>query len=265
MSQSFRLVQLFALCVFFMGALEAKVATPDEGKPLGVYVGGFGGWGFSKVDVTQKGTAFLPASAGGTLYVDATGSSKDNSFGFGGLHLGYEWLDSWMLTPGVELEGYYYASTQKAADLVNDSVRLSHHDFSDTFPMRVGVILANFVLSYSNEYVIPYISPGIGVGITSIHNADSKQIKPLEAGINHFNSDPDASDSSFAVQGKVGLRFPIWKYVRPFIEYRFLYLCPLTYTFGSTQYPTHPETSDWDVKFTNFYHNLFSIGIDFTF
>lgn len=262
-----RLHQIILLGLFLITSLEAKnlSTNAEKDKPLGIYVGGFGGWGFSNTHVSQKGTAFLPASSGGTLSVDATGTSKDSSFGFGGLHFGYEWLGAWYLIPGVELEGYYYAGTQKADDLQNNSVRLTHHDFSDTFPMRVGVILANFVVSYPNKYIIPYISPGIGVGITHVHDADSKQIKPLEVGINHFNSDTNSSDSSFAVQAKAGLRFPVWTYVRPFIEYRFLYLCPLHYIFGSTQYPTHSSTSEWKVKFSNYYNNLFSIGIDFTF
>lgn len=237
----------------------------DSTNPLGIYFGGFGGYGFSSTHVSQKGTAFLPASVGGELSVDATGSSKDSGFGFGGLHLGYEWNDIACVAPGIELEGFYYAGTQKAHDLVNDSVRLTHHDFNDTFPMRVGTILVNLLVSYPNRYIIPYLGAGLGVGITGVHDANSKQIKPLEVGINHFNSDTSSSDSTFACQAKGGFRFPLTKYFRPFIEYRFLYFSPLHYTFGSTQYPTHAPTSSWKVRMSRFYQNLFSIGVDFTF
>lgn len=256
--QSTRAIALGLICCL---PLKAQ----DTPAPLGLYFGGFGGWGVSNTHMSQEGTAYLPAASGGELSVDATGTAKDHSFGFGGLHLGYEWFGAWVLTPGIELEGYYFASTMKAKDLQNDSVRLSHHDFEVTLPMRSGVILANILLSYPNKYAEPYISPGIGVGITHIHDADSKQIKPLEVGINHFNSDTSASSSSFALQAKAGVRFPIWEYVRPFVEYRFLYLCPLSYTFGATEYPTHSQTSSWKVKLSRYYTNLFSIGIDLTF
>jgi len=248
-----------------ISAMENKPSNASTKKPLGIYFGGFGGWGFSSADVSQKGMAFLPASSGGTLSVDAKGSSKDSGFGFGGLHLGYEWNGISYIVPAIELEGFYYAGTQKADDLVNDSIRLSHHDFSDTFPMRVGTILVNGLIAYSNQYLIPYLGVGVGAGITSIHDADSKQIKPLEVGINHFNSDTSSSNTTFACQAKGGFRFPITTYFRPFIEYRFLYFSPLNYTFGSTQYPTHSSTSSWEVRFSQFYQNLFSVGMDFTF
>lgn len=265
-----RTMKLLKIICLFCLLLGSKISAMENtskasSKPLGIYFGGFGGCGFSSADVSQKGTAFLPASSGGTLSVDATGSLKDASFGFGGLHLGYEWNDISCIIPAIELEGFYYAKTQKANDLVNDSIRLTHHDFSDTFPMRVGVVLADVLVAYANQYVSPYIGLGIGAGITNIHDADSKQIKPLEVGINHFNSNTSASNTTFAVQAKGGLRFPITHYCRLFIEYRFLYFSPLNYTFGSTQYPTHAPTSNWNVRLSKFYQNLLSIGIDFTF
>lgn len=52
---------------------------------------------------------------------------------------------------------------------------------------------------YSNK-VFPYIGVGAGVAFVSIKGLDSAN--PSEPGINHFNSDPDASDSAFAMQLK---------------------------------------------------------------
>ncbi|MGD2169630.1 MAG: hypothetical protein PVI40_05275 [Chlamydiota bacterium] len=259
---------LFFLILGSTAIAEDNKQKKNSDKPIGIYFGGFGGWGYFTADVAQKGTAFIPASSGGDLNVNAIGKSKNNEFGFGGLHIGYEWLSnkdkSWSITPGVELEGYYFSKTSKA-NLENSSIRLDFHEFADSFPMRIGVVVADGILALTNDYIVPYIGIGIGAGIISIHDADSEQTDPPEPGVNHFNSDPDAFDWSFAVQAKGGLRYQLFKYMRLFAEYRFLYVSPTNYTFGSTQYPDHVPTSNWDVRFSKMYTNLFSAGIDFTF
>jgi opacity protein-like surface antigen len=274
MSISYR----FRSCVFiFIGlvacinAAQAYDSSPkkkQDDKPMGIYFGGFGGGGFFSADVAQKGTAFFSQDAGGPLSVNAVGDTNASWFGFGGLHLGYEWLgdpeSSWHFTPGVELEGYYFSKT-KTADLDNPAERLDFHLFTDTFPMRTGVILASGILALTNHYVTPYVGLGIGSAMISIHGADSTQTDPPEPGVNHFNSDPDAFDWSFAVQAKGGLRYQLFKYMRLFGEYRFLYVTPTNFTFGSTQYPGHVATSSWKVRLSDMYYNLFSVGIDFTF
>jgi opacity protein-like surface antigen len=232
----------------------------------GFYFGGFGGWGSNSFDVVQKGIAFYLSPQGGPLVVDSDGKTNHNGYGFGGVHVGYEWLkkkpSKVSLTPAVELEGYYFAQTKKVT-LVNPTERLDFHEFEDTFPTRVGIIIADFVLALTNDYLTPYISGGLGAAIVSIRGADATQTEFPEPGINHFNSNSNAFNWAFAAQAKAGVRYSFFKHMRLFAEYRFLFIAENDYTFGHTVYPGHVATSDWTVTFDGIYNNLFSMGIDF--
>ena len=254
---------------------EQPSSTPEKEKPydpMGFYFGGFGGWGyrFSSNHATQSGTAFFPASAGGPLAVNAKGRLRSNSFGFGGVHFGYEWMQhhhpehSFRLTPGAELEAYYFAYSQKGDDLINPTVL--EHDFEDKFPMRAYTVLANATLAFDNNYtyVSPYIGGGVGTNMMWIHGATSTQTSPPEPGINHFNSKTHAFDWVFAVQAKAGLRYTFYDHYRLFADYRFHYASHSKYNFGATVYPSHVPTTKWKVKFRHALYNLFSAGIDFT-
>jgi opacity protein-like surface antigen len=249
---------------------DTKPPSNPISSSKGYYIGVFGGGGSSNAfDVEQKGTALYPSSKGGPLSVNAQGNGHNDSLGFVGLHLGYEWLPTsqskWYFTHALEVEGYY-ESTKKKATLTNPTDRLDLHQFKDTFPINMGVMLANWIIVLNNKSfwnISPYIGVGVGAGILSIHNAKSSQVAPPEPGINHFNSDPNASDWVFATQGKAGLRFGFFKHMRFFAEYRFLYLTSSDYTFGSTKYPTHVATTKWKVDFGGICNNMYVFGIDF--
>ncbi|MBS0626879.1 MAG: hypothetical protein JSS09_01560, partial [Verrucomicrobia bacterium] len=237
----FHLASFMALLSFTYSA-AAEESTLQEKTPsgaLGIYFGGFGGFAnSSSTYITQKGTAFFSADSGGPMSVNAKGSSNSSGIGFGGLHVGYEWLRNktggFCLTPGVELEGYYFTNT-KTASLNNPTDRLDSHKFKDSFPMRVGVALINGTLAFTNDYITPYIGVGVGANMVSIHSAKATQVEPPEPGINHFNSDTSAFNWTYALQAKTGLRYALSKYCRIFGEYRFLYLPSTNYTFGSTK------------------------------
>ena len=256
--------------LFLIASEQAPQENPSS-DPLGIYFGGFGGWTFpNNVTVTQMGTAFFPEISGGPLDVMAKGTAHGRTKGFGGLHIGYEWMNkinsSFRLAPALELEGSYFANTAKKADVINPSTRLDAHEFIDTLPMRIGTLLANGILEFNNDYISPFIGVGVGVGFVSIRNADSLQIDPLESTINHFNSDPSAYNTVFATQAKAGLRYRFLKHYRLSAEYRFMYLTSSNFTFGSTNYPdTHVPTSPWTVKVNGMAYNTFTLGIDFIF
>jgi opacity protein-like surface antigen len=241
----------------------------------GFYLGAFGGWGsFNDFQVTQSGVAmFSPtlnaAGIGGLtepLAIDAVGSVGNNSVGFGGIHLGYEWLvPAWGVTPAIELEGIYFSKTLEA-DLDNSSIVLTEHDFDDNFPTKTGVVLINGVLQlncFRMSVVHPYVGFGLGAAILSINGANSPQVNAPEPGVNHFNSNEDSSDWTFAAQAKAGLRFDVSEHVQLFAEYRFLYIGNTEFTFGSTYYPSHVPTTSWKVDFENMYANSGALGIEF--
>jgi opacity protein-like surface antigen len=257
-------------------ALSCTSALADDDcvcAPAGrTYVGVFGGGGCSSIaNVTQLGTALFPPIQGGPLEVHATGRSGTQGVGLVGLQIGHEWSSSsegcgWGLLPAVEVEGYYLAGTQRA-DLDNPGTRLPEHEFDDSFPMNNAVLLTNAVLSVRTPYkaLTPYVGGGIGAACISISGADSSQVNPPEAGVNHFNSGPNSSSWGFAAQAKVGLRIALTDHAYLFTEYRYLYVGSTTYIFGSTVYPTHVPTTDWTVHFNDMSHHLGVGGIGFSF
>jgi opacity protein-like surface antigen len=256
-------------------ACSSALADDDCGctpEGRGTYVGVFGGGGCSSInDVSQVGTALFPDSRGGPLAVNATGSSGNHGAGLVGLQIGHEWSagsagGGWALLPAVEFEGYYLGGTQ-GADLINPTTRLPEHRFEDSFPMDNAVFLTNVVVSLQTPYqgLTPYVGGGIGTACVSINGADSAQVSPPEPGINHFNSGPDSSCWGFAAQGKVGLRIALTQHAYLFTEYRYLYVSSTTYTFGSTQYPTHVPTTPWTVHFGDMSNHLGVGGIGFSF
>ena len=257
-----------------LSLMAANQPTGQQQKPdsdnYGIYFGGFGGVIFPyNVTVTQRGTAFYTEAEGGPLAVEATGHAKAQTKGFGGAHIGYEWMNEickgFRLAPALEIEGMYFANTSKRASLNNPTTRLPEHNFKDKFPTRIGTLLANGILEFNNDYISPYIGVGVGVGFVSIHNAVSTQVAPPEAGVNHFNTDRSEYNSLFATQAKAGLRYRFCKHYRLSAEYRFIYLTSSIFNFGSTSYPDHVPTSPWMVKLGPLAYNAVTVGFDFIF
>ncbi|MGV3739777.1 MAG: hypothetical protein ACO1N3_00585 [Gammaproteobacteria bacterium] len=80
-------------------------------------------------------------------------------------------------------------------------------------------------------------------------------------GINHYNSNANSTDTTFAAQAKAGLSFDLTNHISIFGEYRWLYFSNSSYTFGSTVYPTHVATSSWVVNLASQNYNLGAAGI----
>ncbi len=125
--------------------------------------------------------------------------------------------------------------------------------------------MANGILEFNNDYISPYIGVGVGVGFVSIHSANSSQVAPPEAGINHFNTDRSEFTSLFTTQAKAGLRYRFFKHYRLSAEYRFIYLTSSNVSFGSTSYPSHVPTSPWMLKLGGLAYNAVTLGFDFLF
>lgn len=245
----------------------------------GFYVGVFGGGGGSgNVNATQTGYALYPTGGPpdglGPLYVFAPGTASSNGAGLVGGQIGKEWSgwrlgaggNGWGLLPAAEFEAYYLRDTLQG-HLVNPTARLPEHEFVDTFPINSGVFLANAVFSLRTPLprVHPYAGVGVGTAYMSVHGADSTQILFPESGVNHFNSGPDASRWTFAMQAKTGLRFDVTQRIWLFSEFRFLNTQFTDYTFGSTVYPAHIATTDWNVHIGSINRYLAVGGIGFSF
>ena len=273
------------VCSFFLStgsAVYGGTMGAESVAPIGaMYIGAFGGGGaVSSDNLSQEGTAlynYKSVSAsinnGGPLAVNAIGKSNGSSLWVAGGHVGYRWparlLNSvnsnWTFAPATELEGYYLGgATLNGDDLNNDTARLDEHDFYVTYPMHTGVFLVNAILNVNHSNFgkfHPYVGVGAGTAVVSISGANSTQKTPSEPGINHYNSGSSDTTLAFAAQPKIGVSFDVNKTTNVFVEYRFLYLSATDFTFGSTVYPTHVATSNWDVKIGSQYYNMGTIGL----
>lgn len=265
--------------VTLAGAMGTEVAA----SPGTLYIGGFGGGGGAQsAALVQKGTALYNYDAvhvyldnAGPLAVNALGQSKSAGVWMAGGQIGYRFPDrslanfysDWTIAPAVELEGYYLGrSTMRGDDINNETDRLAEHDFQVTYPMNTGVFLVNFVVNSSTERLgnfHPYVGVGAGVAGVSISGANSLQTSPLEAGINHYNSDTSDMAIALAAQPKVGISWHLQDKTNVFLEYRFLYLSSTNFNFGSTEYPTHVATTNWNVRIGSQYFNMVTAGIQF--
>ena len=255
----------------------AGTMGPESVAPLDrLYIGAFGGGGgVTSGNLSQEGTAFYGASKGGPLAVNAKGEANSSSLWVVGGHVGYQWParllhhmgSTWTFAPATELEGYYLGgSTLRSDDLNNGTTRLVEHDFHVTYPMNTGVFLVNAILNANHSdwaSIHPYLGIGVGTAVIAISGAQSTQKTPSEPGINHYNSGTSDTSTAFAAQPKIGLNFNVGQNTNMFVEYRFLYLSATNYSFGSTVYPTHVATSNWDVKVGSQYYNMGTIGIQY--
>lgn len=258
-----------------LASITAQAGTMGPAvAPGNIYISAFGGGGAStKVDMAQYGTAYFTEAVGGPLAVDAFGHTNSRSVGIVGGHVGYLWTDisapftDWRMTPAFEAEGYYLSrSSFKGHEVSNNTVRLDEHDFYATYPTDAGVFMVNAVLNFNTStWFNPYLGAGIGGAVLSVSEARAIQVLPPEVGVNHFNANTSDKDSVFAGQIKVGANFAISQHASVFAEYRWLYLGPSSYTFGSTVYPGHAATSAWQVDMGHQNYNLGAAGIRYTF
>lgn len=267
-----RLIPLLALAAF--NILPFSLSANDcccETVESRVYIGAFGGGLYSdSTKLSQVGTAFLVEASGGPLAVNAKGHSKKNSFGFGGVQLGYErsmqlGCSDWVLAPAAEIEAFFYKHKQRG-DLINDSDRLEEHDFVNSFNLDTSVCLINAVFSLNNDCMFgltPYVGGGVGAAHLALKNAKSIQISPAEPGLNHYNSNRNDSSWAFAAQAKAGLRYNICNSLHIFAEYRYLFVDSSNYLLGSTSYPGHAVTSPWNVKVNDTHYQAFTFGIQY--
>jgi len=264
------LFALLSLCAMSSSLMAWECCEEPSSNRL--YVGAFGGGIYSNSNrVSQYGTAFFSELTSiGPLPIIAEGHLNETSSGFGGAQVGYEWskplCSGWSIAPAGELEVFFFKHKKKGHLINQTVVGLPEHDFSDSFHMNSNVILANVVLSINNDCFCgftPYVGGGIGATRVSLHKADSLQIEPPEAGVNHFNSNRSDSTWAFAAQAKTGLRYNFCERFHIFAEYRYLYVDAANYILGATNYTTHVPTSPWNVKVKNVHYNAFAVGFQF--
>ena len=255
-------------------ANKANVTTPTYQPASGkVYLGVFGGVAeTSAFNVAQLGTVFTPELNGGPLAVDAFGSASSRSASLFGVQIGYQIPEimlnqQWLLAPAVEIEGLSLANKTYHANLPNPNSRtiITEQDFQASYQIKQNVFLINTVFNLYHPcwLVQPYVGFGIGGALVRMSNTYAGQLNPPELGINHYNANNNDTNSTFAGQFKAGLSFDINKCITLFAEYRWLYVANTHFTLGSTAYPTHVATSDWQIKLDPLRSNIGTVGIKF--
>lgn len=245
----------------------------------GYYAGIFGGGGATtSTSIQQSGVAFYSPPKP----VNALGSASSSTAAMAGAHVGYEWDElmlgskdsGWGLRPAVELEGFYLGNTQSANLLSPTTPGVQNHAFNVNLPSSNGVFVANAVFALRtplSESILPYVGAGVGGATMNMNNATSEQINPPEPGLNHFNSNPNASGSALAVTAKAGLRGEIAEHISLFAEYRYVYLGSTDYTFGQTIgagsacCPNHVPTTNWAVSTGGQNYSLGVAGLEYRF
>ena len=144
--------------------------------------------------------------------------------------------------------------------------RLDEHTFDNTFSIHNSVFLASMVLSFPTLHpgMTPYIGGGIGGARVSVDGANSLQTNPMEAGINHFNSNPDSSVWTFAAQAKAGVRVALGRNAYAFGSIAICTSAPAI-RFSGRPDPTHAPTTAWTVRFDDTSYHLATAGIGFNF
>ena len=238
------LITKLALAAATSLSLVDVSSAADVSDSTGMYVGAFGGVGLlDETSMRQVGTVITPFIFP-DINVDARGSADSVVAPIAGVQLGYEFsqwdvsASGWRVGMAAEIEGLYLGAEPKGV--------------LDIDPQALGT-----------HYVT---LPGIGAGYGAVFINGSNSTNPSEPGINHFNSEPDASSGGLALQAKIGIRAAVTSNWSVFTEYRHVYIASTDYTFGQTDYPgEHLPTTKWNVDLGQQNYNLWVSGLSYRF
>jgi opacity protein-like surface antigen len=266
--------QLITNLAFFLGAslvLTNVSSAADISHTRGIYIGVFGGVGIlDETNMQQVGTVITSDIRITGINVDGRGSAESVVAPIAGVQFGYEFkqwdvsTSRWSVGVAAEIEGLYLAAEPEGV-LDIDPYLLGTQYVS--LPLNVGAVLVSAVLNLRtplSEAVTPYAGVGAGYGAVSIRGSNSTN--PSEPGINHFNSEPDASSGGLALQAKIGVRGEVANNWSVFTEFRHIYIASTDYTFGQTDYPgEHLPTTEWSVNLGQQNYSVWVFGMGYHF
>lgn len=144
-------------------------------------------------------------------------------------------------------------------DLVEEHYAAGHHKFSNTMKMNSWNAATNLTLSYDFSTKIS-VNGGLGIGFCALKlkEAESFQSSPAPADpgyettndngggiVNHFNSQPNASNSLMFSQLRLGTKIQLINNVALKLDTRGMYAGESKFVFGSTKYSDHAPTDHW--------------------
>ena len=143
--------------------------------------------------------------------------------------------------------------------LVGQYYGAGKHTFSNTMTMNSWNAAVNLTLSYDFSSKIS-VNGALGAGFTAVtlKNGVSLQSGPAPADpgfeattdngggvVNHFNSQPNASDNLMFGLLRLGTKIELVENVALRIDARGMYMGESTFVFGSTVYTDHAPTDNW--------------------
>ncbi len=215
------------------------------------------------------------------LQVKVKGESKSTVGYTYGFTYGSVWKkEGRKLNPGFEIDVFQNSSahesklsnpnTEVVANVVGpnrDSVLglvgqyygAGKHTFSNTMTMNSWNAAVNLTLSYDFSSKIS-VNGALGAGFTAVtlKNGESLQSSPAPADpgfevtadngggvVNHFNSQPNASNNLMFGQFHLGTKIQLVKNLALRIDARGMYMGESKFIFGSTKYTDHAPTDNW--------------------
>jgi hypothetical protein len=143
--------------------------------------------------------------------------------------------------------------------LVEEHYGAGHHIFSNTMTINSWNAAAKLTLSYDFSSKIS-INGALGVGFTAatLNKAESLQSSPapvdpgyettIDNGggiVNHYNSQPNASNNLMFGQFHLGTKIQLVKNLALRIDARGMSMGESKFIFGSTKYTDHAPTDNW--------------------
>lgn len=215
------------------------------------------------------------------LHVKVAGESKSTVGYTYGFTYGSMWSKSGRkLNPGFEIDIFHNSTSHESKlsnqnneevtilagsnanavhALVEEHYGAGHHKFSNTMTMNSWNAATNFTLSYDFSTKIS-VNSGLGIGFSAVKLREAKSFQsspaPADPGyettndngggiVNHFNSQPDASNNLMIGQFRLGAKIQLAQKVALQIDARGMYRNKGNFIFGSTKYKDHAPTDNW--------------------
>lgn len=231
------------------------------------------------------------------LHVKVSGENKSTVGYAYGFTYGTVWRKNGRkLNPGFEIDIFHNSASQKSKlsnpntekvtilngpnanaviALVEEHYGAGHHKFSNTMTMNSWNVATNLTLSYDFSTKIS-VNGGLGIGFTAVKlkEANSFQSSPAPADpgyettkdngggiVNHFNSQPIASNSLMFSQFRLGTKIQLINKVALKLDARGIYSGENKFVFGSTKYSDHAPTDNWTYTIDNSLMYIITLGL----
>jgi hypothetical protein len=167
------------------------------------------------------------------------------------------------------------ANRDSVVAFVEEHYGAGHHKFSNIMTMNSWNAAANLTLSYHFSSKISVCGAlGVGFAAITLKEAESLQVSPASSipgyettsdngggPVNHFNSQPDASNNLMIGQFRLGAKIQLAQKVALQIDASGMYREKGNFIFGSTKYKDHAPTDNWTYMINRGVTDMLTAGL----